>query len=47
MYYYGVDLATAEGILDGQAQQDGNSAHISGLDGVLSRVQVRSGELRG
>ena len=48
--YYDLDLTTTEGRLDqlvGQAQQFGDSAHISGLGGVLPRVRVRGGKLSG
>ena len=49
-YYYGADLATAEGRLGqlvGQARQYEDNAHISDLGEVLPRVRVRGGELLG
>ena len=49
MYYFAIGLRNKEGKLDqlvGQALQHGDGRHIPGLGGVLTRVQVRGGELR-
>ena len=50
MYCFVIDLRNKEGKLDqlvGQARQHGDGPHIPGVGGVLSRVQVRGGELLG